>query len=256
MRQLLDDPHGIILVTGPTGSGKSTTLYACLDNLNESSRNILTVEDPIEYDIEGIGQTQVNAKAEMTFAKGLRAILRQDPDVVMVGEIRDYETADISVQASLTGHLVLSTLHTNTAIGAITRLANMGVQPYLLSNSLNGLVSQRLVRVLCPDCREPYKADSYEREFLKVKGRATAPTIFRARGCVACGNEGYRGRIGIYEIVKLDEGLRKMIHSSASELEMEKYARETTVSIRDDGRSRVINGDTTVDEVLRVTMGD
>ena len=256
MRRLLDDPHGIILVTGPTGSGKSTTLYACLDNLNESSRNILTVEDPIEYDIEGIGQTQVNAKAEMTFAKGLRAILRQDPDVVMVGEIRDYETADISVQASLTGHLVLSTLHTNTAIGAITRLANMGVQPYLLSNSLNGLVSQRLVRVLCPDCREPYKADSYEREFLKVKGRAAAPKIFRARGCVACGNEGYRGRIGIYEIVKLDEGLRKMIHSSASELEMEKYARETTVSIRDDGRSRVINGDTTVDEVLRVTMGD
>ena len=155
------------MVTGPTGSGKSTTLYACLDNLNESSRNILTVEDPIEYDIEGIGQTQVNAKAEMTFAKGLRAILRQDPDVVMVGEIRDYETADISVQASLTGHLVLSTLHTNTAIGAITRLANMGVQPYLLSNSLNGLVSQRLVRVLCPDCREPYKADSYERRISK-----------------------------------------------------------------------------------------
>jgi len=256
MRKLLDDPHGIILVTGPTGSGKSTTLYACLDNLNESSRNILTVEDPIEYDIEGIGQTQVNAKAEMTFAKGLRAILRQDPDVVMVGEIRDYETADISVQASLTGHLVLSTLHTNTAIGAITRLANMGVQPYLLSNSLNGLVSQRLVRVLCPDCREPYKADSYEREFLKVKGRAAAPTIFRARGCGACGNEGYRGRIGIYEIVKLDEGMRKMIHSSASELEMEKYARETTVSIRDDGRSRIINGDTTIDEVLRVTMED
>ena len=256
MRQLLDDPHGIILVTGPTGSGKSTTLYACLDNLNQSSRNILTVEDPIEYDIEGIGQTQVNAKAEMTFAKGLRAILRQDPDVVMVGEIRDYETADISVQASLTGHLVLSTLHTNTAIGAITRLANMGVQPYLLSNSLNGLVSQRLVRVLCPDCREPYKADSYERGFLKVKGRAAAPKIFRARGCGACGNEGYRGRIGIYEIVKLDEGLRKMIHSSASELEMEKYARETTGSIRDDGRSRVINGDTTIDEVLRVTMED
>ena len=256
MRQLLDDPHGIILVTGPTGSGKSTTLYACLDNLNDSSRNILTVEDPIEYDIEGIGQTQVNAKAEMTFAKGLRAILRQDPDVVMVGEIRDYETADISVQASLTGHLVLSTLHTNTAIGAITRLANMGVQPYLLSNSLNGLVSQRLVRVLCPHCREPYKADIYEREFLKTKSRGPAPKIFKARGCDACGNEGYRGRMGIYEIVKVDEELRKMIHSGASELEMEKYIRKTTPSIRDDGRSRVIDGETTIDEVLRVTMED
>ena len=256
MRQLLDDPHGIILVTGPTGSGKSTTLYACLDNLNDSSRNILTVEDPIEYDIEGIGQTQVNAKAEMTFAKGLRAILRQDPDVVMVGEIRDYETADISVQASLTGHLVLSTLHTNTAIGAITRLANMGVQPYLLSNSLNGLVSQRLVRVLCSHCREPYKADIYERNFLKIKSRSPAPKIFRALGCDACGNEGYRGRMGIYEIVKVDEELRKMIHSGASELEMEKYVRKTTVSIRDDGRSRVINGETTIDEVLRVTMED
>tara|TARA_B100001115_G_C15829830_1_gene413877 strand:+ start:519 stop:2012 length:1494 start_codon:yes stop_codon:yes gene_type:complete len=256
MQQLLDDPHGIILVTGPTGSGKSTTLYACLDNLNESSRNILTVEDPIEYDIEGIGQTQVNAKAEMTFAKGLRAILRQDPDVVMVGEIRDYETADISVQASLTGHLVLSTLHTNTAIGAITRLANMGVQPYLLSNSLNGLVSQRLVRVLCLHCREQYKIDRYEREFLKVKGKRPALKIFRARGCEACGQEGYRGRMGIYEIVRVDEELRKMIHSGASELEMEKYVRKTTVGIRDDGRSRVINGETTIDEVLRVTMGE
>ena len=256
MQQLLDDPHGIILVTGPTGSGKSTTLYACLDNLNDSSRNILTVEDPIEYDIEGIGQTQVNTKAEMTFAKGLRAILRQDPDVVMVGEIRDYETADISVQASLTGHLVLSTLHTNTAIGAITRLANMGVQPYLLSNSLNGLVSQRLVRVLCPHCRQPYKVDIYERKFLKIKSRGPVPKIFRALGCDACGNEGYRGRVGIYEIVKVDEELRKMIHSGASELEMDKYVRQTTLSIRDDGRSRVINGETTIDEVLRVTMED
>ena len=168
MVNLVSRPHGVILVTGPTGSGKSTTLYACLDQLNDRSMNILTVEDPIEYDVEGVGQTQVNSKADMTFAKGLRAILRQDPDVVMVGEIRDYETADISVQASLTGHLVLSTIHTNTAIGALTRLENMGVQPYLLSNSIVGLVAQRLVRVVCADCRQAYSADEYELSLIHI----------------------------------------------------------------------------------------
>ena len=255
MRDLVHRPHGIILVTGPTGSGKSTTLYACLDQLNDRSRNILTVEDPIEYDIEGIGQTQVNAKAEMTFARGLRAILRQDPDVVMVGEIRDYETADISVQASLTGHLVLSTIHTNTAIGAITRLANMGVLPYLLSNSLVGLVAQRLVRVLCSDCRESYTADDYECDFLNVDSSAP-PTLHRAVGCDVCSNEGYRGRMGIYEVVEIDDDLRRMIHSGVSELDMEEHARKMTSGIRDDGRARVIEGKTTIDEVLRVTIQD
>ncbi len=253
MSALVQKPHGIILVTGPTGSGKSTTLYACLDQLNDQSRNILTVEDPIEYDIEGIGQTQVNAKADMTFAKGLRAILRQDPDVVMVGEIRDFETADISVQASLTGHMVLSTLHTNTAIGAVTRLANMGVQPYLLSNSLIGLVSQRLVRVLCKHCREAYAADEYECGFLKADS-SNPPTIYRIAGCEACANEGYRGRMGIYEVVSLDDELRRMIHSGASELDMAKHVKGQTTSIRDDGRARVLQGLTTVDEVLRITM--
>jgi general secretion pathway protein E len=256
MSKLVEHPHGILLVTGPTGSGKSTTLYACLDRLNDSSRNILTVEDPIEYDIEGIGQTQVNVKADMTFAKGLRAILRQDPDVVMVGEIRDYETADISVQASLTGHLVLSTIHTNTAIGAITRLANMGVQPYLLSNSLNGLVSQRLVRVLCESCREPYNPDSYEREFLNLKRKSSAPAIYKATGCEDCGNEGYRGRMGIYEVVLVDDELRRMIHGGVSELDMEKHVRKKFPGVRDDGRLRVLNGQTTIDEILRVTMND
>ena len=177
MQLLLQRPHGIILVTGPTGSGKSTSLYAGLYKLNDASRNILTVEDPIEYDVEGIGQTQVNLKASMTFAKGLRAILRQDPDVVMVGEIRDYETADIAVQASLTGHLVLSTLHTNTAIGAITRLANMGVQPYLLSNSVAGLIAQRLVRVLCRHCKQAYQADEYEKKFLKLSTRKKTDSV-------------------------------------------------------------------------------
>ena len=253
MESLVQKPHGILLVTGPTGSGKSTTLYACLDQLNDQSRNILTVEDPIEYDIEGIGQTQVNAKADMTFAKGLRAILRQDPDVVRVGEIRDFETADISVQASLTGHLVLSTLHTNTAIGAVTRLANMGVQPYLLSNSLIGLVAQRLVRMLCTDCREAYSADEYECDFLKVDP-SNPPTIYRLAGCEACANEGYRGRMGIYEVVSVDDDLRRMIHSGASELDMERYVRGQATSIRDDGRARVLEGLTTVDEVLRITM--
>lgn len=255
MSELIKKPHGILLVTGPTGSGKSTTLYACLDQLNDRSRNILTVEDPIEYDIEGIGQTQVNSKADMTFAKGLRAILRQDPDVVMVGEIRDFETADISVQASLTGHLVLSTIHTNTAIGAVTRLANMGVQPYLLSNSLVGLVAQRLVRVLCQECREGYTADAYECEFLKADV-ADPPTLYRPKGCEQCAHEGYRGRMGIYEVVAMDEALRSMIHTGASELDMERHVRERTTGIRDDGRLRVLEGLSTIDEVLRVTMED
>ena len=255
MSGLVSKPHGILLVTGPTGSGKSTTLYACLDQLNDKSRNILTVEDPIEYDIEGIGQTQVNSKADMTFAKGLRAILRQDPDVVMVGEIRDYETADISVQASLTGHLVLSTIHTNTAIGAVTRLANMGVQPYLLSNSLIGLVAQRLVRVLCQDCRLPKEADDYEHDFLKLSDEETA-TLYRPVGCDKCSYEGYKGRMGIYEVVNVDDELRRMIHNGSSELDMESHARQSTSGIRDDGRARILEGLTTIDEVLRVTMED
>ncbi len=255
MKHVIARPHGIILVTGPTGSGKSTTLYACLDQLNDRSRNILTVEDPIEYDIEGVGQTQVNTKAEMTFAKGLRAILRQDPDVVMVGEIRDYETADIAVQASLTGHLVLSTLHTNTAIGALTRLENMGVQPYLLSNSVIGLVAQRLVRLLCPFCKEAHQADEYECEFLRADA-SSPPQIFRAVGCEECAYDGYRGRVGIYELVEIDDTMRRLIHSGASELDLEEHARGQATGIREDGREKVLKGQTTIDEVLRVTMED
>ena len=256
MTTLVNKPHGIILVTGPTGSGKSTTLYACLDRLNDHSRNILTVEDPIEYHVEGIGQTQVNIKADMTFAKGLRAILRQDPDVVMVGEIRDYETADTSVQASLTGHLVLSTIHTNTALGALTRLENMGVQPYLLSNSIIGLVAQRLVRLLCLSCRDSYIADEYECDFLNVS-RRSPPTLYRAVGCDECTQAGYRGRMGIYEVVVIDDELRRMIHSGVSELEIEKYARTRTTGIRDDGRDKILAGMTSVDEVLsRVARED
>ncbi|MFT5209694.1 MAG: general secretion pathway protein E [Flavobacterium sp.] len=255
MNELIRKPHGIILVTGPTGSGKTTTLYACLDKLNDRSRNILTVEDPIEYDVEGLGQTQVNIKADMTFARGLRAILRQDPDVVMVGEIRDYETADIAVQASLTGHLVLSTIHTNTAIGALTRLANMGVQSYLLSNSIVGLVAQRLVRILCPDCKQPHIADEMQCDFLKVDPK-TAPTIYLSAGCDNCAHEGYKGRLGIYEIVLIDETLRNMIHNGESELAMEKQARKLTTGIWDDGLDKVLTGRTSIHEVMRVTMED
>jgi len=255
MTSLVKSPHGVILVTGPTGSGKSTTLYACLDTLNDSSRNILTVEDPIEYDVEGVGQTQVNVKAEMTFAKGLRAILRQDPDVVMVGEIRDYETADIAVQASLTGHLVLSTIHTNTALGAITRLANMGVQPYLLTSSIVGLVAQRLIRVLCNDCKEGHEPSDFEREFLNLE-RQQEVTLYRAKGCEKCAYEGFSGRVGIYEVIAVDDTLREMIHNSASEIEIEKHARLRSKSIREDGREKILKGTTSVDEVLRITMED
>jgi general secretion pathway protein E len=252
MEATVRKPHGILLVTGPTGSGKTTTLYASLVSLNDRTRNILTVEDPIEYHLEGIGQTQVNSKVDMTFARGLRAILRQDPDVVMVGEIRDKETAEIAVQASLTGHLVLSTLHTNSAIGAITRLVDMGIEPFLLSSSLLGVLAQRLVRVLCPHCKEAYQADEAECKLLGVPF-APPPTLYHARGCADCHQQGYRGRTGIYELVVFDDHLRTLIHNAASEQDMTRHARSLGPSIREDGRRKVLEGATTVEEVLRVT---
>jgi general secretion pathway protein E len=250
--ELIHKPHGILLVTGPTGSGKTTTLYAALERLNDNSRNIMTVEDPIEYYIDGIGQTQVNTKVEMTFARGLRAILRQDPDVVMIGEIRDLETAQIAVQASLTGHLVLSTLHTNTAVGAVTRLRDMGIEPFLLSSSLIGVVAQRLVRVLNPDTRQAFKGGEYERRLLNLKADAAAPTLYRP----GSGQNGYRGRSGIYELVMVDDQMRTMIHDGAAEQDLERHARTLTPSIRDDGRARVLRGETTLEEILRVTRED
>ncbi len=249
---LIHKPHGIILVTGPTGSGKTTTLYAALERINDASRNIMTVEDPIEYYIDGIGQSQVNTKVEMTFARGLRAILRQDPDVVMVGEIRDLETAEIAVQASLTGHLVLSTLHTNTAVGAVTRLRDMGVEPFLLSSSLIGVLSQRLVRTLDADHREAYPASDSECEMLRVP-REDRPTIYRP---AANDPLGFRGRSGIYELVVVDDTMRTMIHDGAGEHELEHYARTRSPSIRDDGRAKILDGKTTLEEVLRVTRDD
>ena len=252
MDDLIHKPHGIILVTGPTGSGKTTTLYAALERINDNSRNIMTVEDPIEYFIDGIGQSQVNTKVDMTFARGLRAILRQDPDVVMVGEIRDLETAEIAVQASLTGHLVLSTLHTNTAVGAVARLRDMGVEPFLLSSSLIGVLAQRLVRVLDDATKMPYVARDYECNTLNLDP-GSPPTIYRAGENTSTG---FRGRTGIYEVIAVDDVMRTMVHDGVSEQNLERHARTMTPSIRDDGRRRVLAGNTTLEEVLRVTRED
>ena len=254
--QLIHQPHGIILVTGPTGSGKTTTLYAALSQLNTKQRNILTVEDPIEYYLDGIGQTQVNSKVDMSFSRGLRAILRQDPDVVMVGEIRDLETVQIAIQASLTGHLVLSTLHTNTAVGAVTRMRDMGVEPFLLSSSIIGVLSQRLVRKLCSSCRVAYSPPLPERTLLG-RDMAEELTIYRAGdGCASCNQLGYRGRTGIYELVVVDETMRAMIHEGAAEHAIEEYARHHSASIHQDGRRRVLLGETSVEELLRVTHSE
>ena len=300
-RRALRRPHGIILVTGPTGSGKTTTLYAGLSCINESVRNILTIEDPIEYMLPGIGQTQVNPKVDMSFARGLRAILRQDPDVVMVGEIRDLETAEIAVQASLTGHLVLSTLHTNTAIGAVTRLQDMGIEPFLLSSSLLAVIAQRLVRVLCPECKRERRATAAEVEWLglgaSTEGRAAAsksgaaggksaaggkgaagggraadsksgaagaagksgiavhaaaPKVCEPVGCKQCKSTGYRGRAGIFELIEVDDELRSMIHDRRAEHDMLRRVRRRSPGILDDGRARVLSGQTSVAEVVKV----
>ena len=250
-RKGLHSPHGIILVTGPTGSGKTTTLYAGLSEINDSARNIMTIEDPVEYMLPGIGQTQVNTKVDMTFARGLRAILRQDPDVVMVGEIRDLETAEIAVQASLTGHLVLSTLHTNTAIGAVTRLQDMGVEPFLLSSSLIGVMAQRLVRLLCDDCREGAVATPQEAALLELEDPSTV--LYKPRGCPKCNGTGYRGRSAIYELIEINDALRALIHDGASEQAMTEEARKHSQSIQHDGRRRILDGTTSLAEVLRVT---
>ena len=254
LRQLLGKPHGILLVTGPTGSGKTTSLYAALSSLNDQTRNILTVEDPIEYHLPGVGQMPVNPKVDMTFARGLRAILRQDPDVVMVGEIRDRETAEIAVQASLTGHLVLSTLHTNSAVGAVTRLVDMGVDAYLLASSLVGVLAQRLLRTLCPHCKAPYSADATACQRLGLDGAAPLQ-LFRAVGCAQC-QHGYRGRIGIYELISVTPALSTLIHQGASEQALSDETRKASHSLFQDGRQRVINGLTSLDELLRVTRED
>lgn len=251
LKEQLRKPHGIILVTGPTGSGKTTTLYAMLNDLNDRRRNIMTVEDPIEYYLDGVGQTQVNHKVNMTFSRGLRAILRQDPDVVMVGEIRDGETAHIAVQASLTGHLVLSTLHTNTAIGAITRLRDMEIEAFLISSSLLAVISQRLVRLLCTHCKQPIVSDRKEMKILHLNDPLT---LYVAQGCEKCNAMGYRGRTGIYEVIAVDSTLRTMIHDGLGQHLLENYVRKFSEDIQRNGMRRVISGETTLEEVLRVTQ--
>ncbi|OVZ60256.1 type II secretion system protein GspE [Pigmentiphaga sp. NML080357] len=239
--RLIHQPHGIVLVTGPTGSGKTTTLYAALGRLDASTTNILTVEDPIEYDLPGISQTQVNAKINMSFALALRAILRQDPDVIMIGEIRDLETAQIAVQASLTGHLVLATLHTNDSVSAVTRLTDMGVEPFLLSSSLLGVLAQRLVRRLCPDCKQPHT---------EPDGR----TVYRPVGCANCSHTGYLGRTGIHELYTVDDAQRQLIHEGAGEQELRNAAQAAGMrTMRQDGERWIASGETSPEEVIRVT---
>lgn len=252
---IIHAPEGLVLVTGPTGSGKTTSLYAALHALNDRARNILTVEDPIEYSMEGVGQIQVNAKTDMTFARGLRAILRQDPDVIMVGEIRDGETARIAVESALTGHLVLSTLHTNTAIGAVARLIDMGVERYLLAPMLRGLVAQRLVRKLCPDCctRRPLT----QAEAALLAGAMTPGVeVPDAVGCDACAQTGYRGRLPVYEVIAMTARLETMIHEGASEADLTAEARKCAPSILQDGVAKIEAGLTTVSEVARAVRED
>ncbi len=251
--RLIHHPHGIFLVTGPTGSGKTTTLYAALARLDSTKLNIMTVEDPVEYDLPNIGQTQVNPRIGLDFARALRSILRQDPDVIMIGEIRDLETAQIAVQASLTGHLVLATLHTNDTTSAVTRLVDMGIEPFLLASSLTGVLAQRLVRRLCPSCREAHAPDDGELALFPLN--APRPEkIYRAAGCPACNHTGYQGRMGIHELLEVDDTLRRMMHDRASDQNLREHALGIGMRpLRDDGLRWVREGQTTLEELLRAT---
>jgi len=252
--ELITRPHGIILVTGPTGSGKTTTLYASLSKINSPDKNIITIEDPIEYQLKGIGQIQVNAKIQLTFAAGLRSVLRQDPDVILVGEIRDSETAEIAIQAALTGHLVFSTLHTNDAAGAVTRLIDMKIEPFLISSSVMAILAQRLVRVLCKECREPYEITPAEITELEFKAAAGA-TVYRAKGCEACFHTGYLGRKAIYELLIVDDDIRQLVMKNTDAATIRTAAMQKGMrTLRQDGADNVLQGITSVDEVVRVTQ--
>jgi len=256
MERLVSSPNGIILITGPTGSGKTTTLYAILSSLNSPDINIITIEDPIEYQINGISQIQVNPKIDLTFARGLRSIVRQDPDVVLVGEIRDHETAEIAVQSALTGHLVFSTLHTNDSAGAITRLVDIGIEPFLISSSVIAVAAQRLVRVLCEKCKEPYHPDEMTLQNIGILAdEISAATVFRTKGCEHCFHTGYRGRIGIFEILEMEGRLKSLILKSFDANRIQEEALHMNmVSLRRDGIQKALNGTTTIEEVLRVTQ--
>ena len=254
MKRLLHLSHGIILVTGPTGSGKTTTLYAALSSINSPDKNILTIEDPIEYQLDGIGQMQVNPKINLTFASGLRSMVRQDPDVILVGEIRDRETADIAIHAALTGHLVFSTLHTNDSASAVTRLTDMGIEPFLVSTAVQAIIAQRLVRLLCTHCKEAYEPEEAQWAELR-SSREVAGPIFRADGCEKCLETGYRGRTGIYEFLLLSEAIKGLVLKTSDANQINKVARaEGMASLREDGINKVMEGRTTISEVLRVTQ--
>ena len=285
MSALIERPDGIILVTGPTGSGKTTTLYACLNKINRPNVNILTAEDPVEYEISGIHQVPVQAKIGLTFANALRAFLRQDPDVIMVGEIRDRETAEIAIHASLTGHLVLSTIHTNDAPGAVTRLVEMDIEPFLVRSTVIGILAQRLVRVLCKECKEPYEASEYELQQLGIDPERTRrrdarklspryavpnvaydpvgwrgpgmPTLHRARGCEKCDNKGFSGRLGIYELLVMDDAVGALVLSNSDAQGIKRAAQGQGMdTLRDDGARKVLEGKTTVEEVVAATQED
>ena len=255
IRQTIAEPNGIVLVTGPTGSGKSTTLYAFLSELNNEGTNILTAEDPVEYEIEGVGQVQVQEKIGLTFAAALRSFLRQDPDIILVGEVRDQETARVAIQAALTGHLVISTLHTNDAASAVTRMADMGIEPYLITSTVRGVLAQRLVRVICPKCKVSYKPSSQELEDFGLKASDLKGGKFhRGEGCENCVRTGYRGRMGIYEFMRLDEELQQSVLKGADSETLKQHAlKKGLITLREYGRQKVIDGDTTVEEVMRVT---
>ena len=257
IRGMIGLPNGIILVSGPTGSGKTTTLYACLNELNTPGVNIITVEDPVEIKVEGINQVQTQAEVNMTFASALRAILRQDPNVVMVGEIRDVETANIAVRASLTGHLVLSTIHTNDAVRTVTRLLDMGVEPFQISSSLAGVIAQRLVRRLCDECKYEDAVTSQEKIIFEKYGFKNVTKIYRKKGCASCNNKGYRGRAGIFEILVLDDDMRRLINQNADVLDLQECARRGgMMTLMQSGLNKILLGVTTFEEVMRVATGD
>lgn len=254
IHQLIQLAHGIMLVTGPTGSGKTTTLYAALTHINSPDKNIITVEDPVEYQLLGVGQMQVNPKINLTFAAGLRSILRQDPDVIMIGEIRDRETAEIAIHASLTGHLVFSTLHTNDAASAATRLIDMGIEPFLVASSVVAVLAQRLLRRICPDCKRPYRASEEELSRLDLPP-GSAVTLYRGAGCAACSQTGYRGRTGIFELMVLDDDIRRLIGGKADSTAIKQTAiAKGMVTLKQEGAERVIQGHTTLEEVMRITQ--
>lgn len=252
--RMISNPYGIILVSGPTGSGKTTTLYSMLNALNDVSKNIITIEDPVEYNLKGINQMQANTKIGFDFANGLRSILRQDPDIILVGEIRDNETAEISIRAALTGHMVLSTIHTNNAVGTIGRLLDMDIKPFLISSTLAGVIAQRLVRKICPNCGEEYTSDEREMRLLGIENPVK---LKKGMGCSLCNDTGYKGRIGIFEILEVDEDIKNLIDTNSTESEIRKIAFKKGMStLRESCINKVINGTTTIEEMLKATYGE